>query len=364
MPAGMRLMVPTNLEALNHSPLFSEEAIRAYTAEAGRAEELRRQAPTQDESIASFVLRHFGEEVLTKVAAPLLSGVFGGDVHRLSVQAVMPAMVAMEREHGSLILALQKKPPKAAAAQPQLSAIPGEKPSIFTSLRSGTAALIHRMAAELPPSWVRLETPVTALTRTPAGWLVNGEAFEDVIVALPAHVAAPLLAPTDARIAESLTLEASSAIIVAFAFTEHFALPRGFGFLVHEGEPTQLLAATFVDQKFPHRVPEGCRLLRAFFGAEQAVALAAVSDAEIAALALAELEKILGPLPTPAFSVIRHWPRSLPQYEVGHATRIAELEARVATHPGLHLLGNALHGVGLPDLIRQSRETARKIIAA
>ncbi len=93
MPDGMRMMVPTELAALESSPLFSAEAKRAYAAEPGRAEELRRSAPAEDESISSFVARHFGPEVLTKVAAPLLSGVFGGDVARLSVQAVMPAFV-------------------------------------------------------------------------------------------------------------------------------------------------------------------------------------------------------------------------------------------------------------------------------
>ena len=106
MPDGMRLMVPTDLAALDHSPLFSPAARAAYAAEPARADELRRTAPTADESIASFVQRHFGEEVLTKVAAPLLSGVFGGDVATLSVRAVMPAFVRMEQEHGSLILGL------------------------------------------------------------------------------------------------------------------------------------------------------------------------------------------------------------------------------------------------------------------
>jgi len=93
LPGGMRMMVPTDLAALDASPLFSVEAKRAYAAEPGRAEELKLSAPAQDESIAAFVLRHFGGEVLTKVAAPLLSGVFGGDVAKLSVRAVMPAFV-------------------------------------------------------------------------------------------------------------------------------------------------------------------------------------------------------------------------------------------------------------------------------
>ena len=358
IPDGMRMMVPTDLTALDASPLFSAEAKRAYAAEPARAAELKASAPTHDESIAEFVRRHFGDEVLTKVAAPLLSEVFGGDVAKLSVRAVMPAFVRMEREHGSLILALQ------SAAQ---SVADEDRPTIFTSLTAGTAALIDRMKSELPPRSVRLNTPVTRLTRYDNHWLVeaNGESlpFDDVILALPANVARPLVKPLSLRLAELLTMEASSAVIAAFAFQQTFDLPRGFGFLVPAGEENSLLAATFVDQKFPDRVPkEGGRLLRAFFGGEQAHTVATMSDDEIAGLALSELTKILGPLPTPAFQIVRRWPNSLPQYEVGHLVRVAEIESLVSQQPNLWLLGNGYRGVGLPDLIRDARAAARQLL--
>ena len=103
------MMVPGRLEALEGSPLFSPQAIEAYLREPGRAAELKANAPASDESVASFVRRHFGEEVTRTVAAPLLSGVFGGDIELLSVRAVMPAFVTMEAEHGSLIAALERR---------------------------------------------------------------------------------------------------------------------------------------------------------------------------------------------------------------------------------------------------------------
>jgi oxygen-dependent protoporphyrinogen oxidase len=352
MPDGMRMMVPTDVAALEGSPLFSAEAKRAYAEEPSRAAELKAAAPDQDESIASFVRRHFGDEVLAKIGAPLLSGVFGGDVAKLSVQAVMPALVKMEREHGSLILGLQRAAPRTSE----------ERPAVFTSLVGGTGALIDRMKAELLPHSVRLESPVTSLERDGDGWLVNGEPFDAVMMALPAHAARELLAPISARMAELLTMEASSAVLAAFAFEEHFDLPRGFGFLVPAGEESSLLAGTFVDQKYPGRVPEGSRLLRAFFGGEQAAALAVQTDEEIATLALAELRRILGPLPQPAFHVVRRWPKSLPQYEVGHLERVAKLDALVREQPNLWLIGNAYRGVGLPDLIRDARGAAREFL--
>ncbi|QHN02679.1 protoporphyrinogen oxidase [Granulicella sp. WH15] len=354
IPDGMRMMVPTDLEALTRSELFSPAAIAAYASEPGRAEELRAATPDRDESVASFVLRHFGEEVLHTVAAPLLSGVFGGDVTRLSVRAVMPAFVQMEREHGSLILALQSKP-KTASPQP-----------IFTSLASGSGSLIERMVAAIPPEWIRLNTTVSDLVTAGQAWTVelagkppSYQDFDRVIVATPGHISRQLLGGiVDTAL---LPFEATSAVIIALAFTQPFDLPPGFGFLVPDGETNNLLAGTFIDQKFPNRVPQGTHLLRAFFGGERAPAIAIMPDDEIAAQAFEELQKILGPLPEPSFTIVRRWPHSLPQYAVGHLDRLAELDRQVAQHPGLHLLGNAYRGVGLPDLIREARTLAREI---
>ena len=354
MPAGMRMMVPGDMAALDSSELFSEEAKRAYAAEPERAAELKASAPDHDESVAQFVQRHFGDEVLQTVAVPLLSGVFGGDVRKLSVRAVMPAFVRMERDFGSLILAVQ------AGARGTVAG------AIFTSVEGGTGMLVDRMKSELPPPWLRISTAITALARDGDGWAVAAggthEAFDAVMLAVPTHVARELLGPVSARAAELLEMDASSAVIAAFAFERSFALPGGFGFLVPNGEHCSLLAATFADQKYAGRAPEGGRLLRAFFGGEHALTMEPKSDEEVATLALAELRTILGAMPNPSFSVVRRWPRSLPQYGVGHLARMAELNDWVLTQPKLWLLGNAYRGVGLPDLIRDARAAARELV--
>jgi oxygen-dependent protoporphyrinogen oxidase len=359
MPDGMRMMVPTDLSALNGSPLFSDEARVAYAQEPERAAELKGSAPADDESIASFVLRHFGKEVLTKVAAPLLGGVFGGDVERLSMRAVMPQFVAMERESGSLVLALAGKAGSAGG-------------TVFTSLRGGTGRLVERMVEEIPNHWVRLSTVVSGVKREGERWRVaslgDGRAdtkewFDALLLAVPAHIARQFLRVILPRTADLLQMEASSAVLSALVFTEHFALPPGFGFLVPRGEGSALMAATFVDQKFPDRVPAGCRIVRGFFGGAMAGELSSKVDSEIAARTLQELQLLLGPLPKPAFAVTRRWPNSLPQYGIGHLERMAELASVVAEQPRLWLLGNAYRGVGLPDLVRDARAAARQVVS-
>ncbi|MDE1156016.1 MAG: protoporphyrinogen oxidase [Acidobacteriaceae bacterium] len=347
IPASMRMMVPMDLAALETSPLFSREAKRAYAAEAGRARELKDTAPREDESVASFVARHFGQEVLDTLAAPLLSGVFGGDVHRLSVRAVMPQFVAMEREHGSLIIGLQQR--RAALERTgSTSAQP-----IFTSLRRGMGSLVQALVEALPADRLHLGIRLNALPADTDATLL-ATSLDTTCRLLPA--AAPLL-----------PAEASSALLIAFvwpgALAQDFSVPPGFGYLVPPtGSAEHLLACTFVDQKFPHRTPEqGGRILRAFYGGAAAARLRNATDETIAHDALEQLRHTLGPLPEPTHTTVRRWPRSLPQYEVGHLNRMAQLDQLVATLPGLHLLGNSYRGVGLPDLIHAARATARRL---
>jgi len=428
IPDRMRMMVPEDLTTLESSPLFSEAARKAYATELTRADELRTNAPDIDESVASFVNRHFGEEVLTKIAAPLLSGVFGGDVHKLSVRAVMPNFVTMEREHGSLIAALQAKA-KTRGNKPQQP--------IFTSLRNGLGSLVDALVARLPADRLHLNRSAISLKREGKLWCLRYSTpttkgspgkgkrhFNHVLLATPIDTTRTLLQPLDPTAAELIPQDASSAILAAFAWPSEtaatFTIPPGFGFLVPattdenchpdpelaEGEgpasetsnnpgapgpdsrtrvstetttprintdpllptpysllPAPLLAATFVDQKFPHRAPANTRILRAFFGGPSADALSPQSDQAIAAAALEQLRKILGPIPTPEAhrTTVHRWPRSLPQYEVGHIERIAELDAHIATLGNLTLLGNGYRGVGLPDLIRDARAAARTL---
>ncbi len=124
-----------------------------------------------------------------------------------------------------------------------------------------------------------------------------------------------------------------------------------------------LLAATFVDQKFPHRVPEGGSLLRGFFGGHVAEELHDAADTTVVEETRRQLSLLLGPLPEPDVAVVRHWPRSLPQYLVGHMSRMRRMEPLLEGLPNLRLLGNSYHGVGLPDLVRDARAAANAIVS-
>ncbi len=319
--------------------------------------------------------------MLVKIGAPLLSGVFGGDVARLSVRAVMAPFVAMEREHGSLILALEARAAATGSSTPADRAGAAEA-TVFTTLHSGLGTLIDRMVSTIaatPAITIRRNTAVSAIRRAETGWQLETASgpghFDRLLLAAPVDVAQRLLAPTDPELARLMKIDASSAVVVAFGFTGEAArslsIPPGFGFLIppedHAAALTHvpmntLLAATFVDQKFDGRVPPGGRLIRAFFGGATADRLLDHSDEAIAEIARDELAAILGPLASPSVTVVRRWPRALPQYAVGHLERMAMLHERVHALGNLWLLGNGYRGVGLPDLIRDSRAAARAAV--
>jgi oxygen-dependent protoporphyrinogen oxidase len=362
IPDGMRMMVPAKWGPLLESPLFSWQGRLAYLREPKRAAELKAAAPAHDESVADFVRRHFGEEVNATIAGPLLAAVFGGDIAQLSVRAVMPAFVRMEAEEGSLIQAVQRR----ERHSPQ---------AIFTSLTGGLQTLVDRMVLTLPPAALRRREPVVQIEGHDGGWRLTTAAgtdlFDAVVLATPPHVTRALLHPLNGSITGLLPQHATSAIVVALAFTAEKAarlrIPRGFGFVVPPGQANSaehsLLACTFVHQKFPGRAPQGGVLLRAFFGGHSGETLQGEEDDKIIDLARRQLSRILGPLPEAAETLVRRWPQSLPQYTVGHLDRMEELALILDTLPGLHLMGSAYHGVGLPDLIRQGRATARRLAA-
>lgn len=369
LPEGMRMMVPTRWESLEGSPLFSAEAQRAYREEPGRAAKLKASAPPQDESIACFVRRHFGEEVAETIAAPLLSGVFGGDIERLSARAIMPGFVKMEADYGSVIAALQENGRR------------GSPQPIFSTLAGGMEVLVDSIASKLPAGSVRLRQPATRLRTDADGWSITTaageERFQSVLLATPPQATRALLHSLESRtagsaagaqMAELLPPRSSSAIVVALGFTAERAagmrIPRGFGFLVLAGanSDSKLLACTFADQKFPGRAPNGAVLLRAFFGGEAGAALQTEPADALVRLTRQQLASILGPIPEHDVALVRRLPHSLPQYEVGHLERTARLESLALTLPGLRLTGSAYHGVGVSDLIREGRAAARAML--
>jgi len=360
MPDGLMFMVPTKILPTGLSPLFS------WRTKLRMAQELFHppRAVDHDESVAAFVERHYGGEMVDRLADPLLSGVYGGEAANLSVRAVLPRFAEMERTHGSLgraMLAARKK--MAGMRRP---AIP-----LFTSLRGGMQHLAETVLSRLTPSALRASTSVQAIRRESNAWIVSAgsqaDRFDGVIVALPGLAAANVLRAASATLSAELAgVQYSSSITVGLGYDRDVreSLPPGFGFLVPRSEDRRLLAATFVHNKFPHRAPEDRALLRCFFAGSNAEEVWPLSDDQIIAIVRNELQQIVGLRAEPLFARVYKWKSAMAQYGVGHLDRLARVEALRTQLPGLGLAGNAYRGIGVPDCVRSGREAAKELIAS
>jgi oxygen-dependent protoporphyrinogen oxidase len=388
LPDGLMFLVPTKLVPTAFSALFS-----IGTKIRMGLELLHPPRPSVgDESVAALVERHFGKQAVERLADPLLSGIYGGDASQLSARTVLPRLVEMEVEYGSLtrgMLAAHKKMRAAMAARARaaetdpapadrLKAMGGSSGprGIFTTLRGGLQQMVDAIEAKLDPLSVRLSTQVDAVEYTGSGWQVTagGEAagYDNLIVASPAWSASALLSTVDATLSEELAaIPYSSSITVNLIYDETAigALPEGFGFLVPTTSGRAMLACTFAHRKFLGRTAPGKAVFRAFLGGMRNDALMAEPDNVLIATVRRELSEILGARTIglhiePDYAEVNRWRRAMAQYAVGHQERMARIRARVATLPGLHLAGNAYDGIGIPDCIRLGRKAAQSLVAS
>jgi oxygen-dependent protoporphyrinogen oxidase len=359
IPDGLMFMVPTKITPTLLSPLFSARAKMRM----GREWFHPPQKADADESVASFVERHYGPEMVDRLADPLLSGVYGGEARQLSVRAVLPRFAEMEAAHGSLGRAM-------LAARRKMVASQAPRP-LFTSLKDGMQELVDAVVSRLSASAIQANTPAQRVQKQNGSWVVSAglasDQFDAVILATPAQAAAELVEMTDADLcAELRGISYTSSVTVNLSYDRSVraSLPPGFGFLVPRSEGKRMLAATFVHNKFPHRAPADRALLRCFIGGAHAERVLNAPDDEILHVVRDELRQIIGITADPQFSRIYRWKGAMAQYTVGHLERLQRIEKRLRQLPGLALAGNGYHGIGVPDCVRSGSESAGKVLRA
>ncbi len=365
MPDGLMFLVPTKIIPTVLSPLFS------FTTKLRMAAEwFYHPRACGDESVASFVKRHYGDEVVDRLADPLLSGVYGGEAEKLSVRSVLPRFVDMETRYGSLgkaMLAARAKMPAANSG--------GSARGIFTTLKDGMQQIADGLGAQLQPEALAAGCKVRSIARTESGWTIAYESgsqefsenFDGLVLALPTQRAGEVLgAASPALAAELSAISYSSSITVALGYDAQVrkSLPAGFGFLVPRSEKRSIMAATFVHNKFHDRAPADKALLRCFIGGAVAKASMNLPDDEIACLVRSDLRAILGLQAEPLFVRVVRWPSAMAQYEVGHSERLLRIQQGAQRLPAFALAGNGYSGIGVPDCVRSGSEAAQSVLAA
>jgi oxygen-dependent protoporphyrinogen oxidase len=312
--------------------------------------------PAQDESVAAFVRRRLGEEALEKLIDPMSAGIYAGDPNVMSLKSSFPKVAQIEQQFGGLLkgmLALQKMA-KARGQQGPQTAGPG---GYLWSFGEGAGVLTDTLAEKLGSERLRTGWEARALARTEKGWSVTtGEGtLEDVdlvVLATPAFDAAALLAPFDASLADLLYAIPYVPAAVAALGYRTADVPRpvdGFGFLVPKAEARKILGSRWDSATFDRRAPAGEVLLTQIVGGARNPELVALDDESLVGVVREEMRITMGISAPPAFARVVRWPRAIPQYTVGHAKRLEEIEAKLARLGGLSLGGNAYYGIGIND---------------
>jgi protoporphyrinogen/coproporphyrinogen III oxidase len=360
VPEGFALMAPTRLAPMLMTPILSPLGKLRMAADVV----LPRGQGSDDESLASFVRRRLGSQALDRLVQPLVGGIWTGDPERLSLRATLPRFLEMERAHRSLIVG------GLFAAKRRGES--GARYGLFVSFPRGMRELLEALTTALEGhAAIRMGAPVTAIDRSGEGYALRcpdeERAADAVILALPAHRAAPLIESIAAAAAGPLAAipYASSAIVVSghrLADVRHSL--DAFGLVIPAIERRRILAVSFASRKLPGRAPAGRVLLRTFVGGATQPELFFRSDDELLDLVRAELSELLGVGGEPDFARVFRHARAMPQYEIGHLDRVATIERVLANTPSLAVCGNAFRGVGIPDTIASAEAAAERVARA
>ena len=414
VPAGFQLLSPTAIWPMLTTPILSPWGkLRLLLEPFVPSRTARDATELTDESLASFVRRRFGREVLERLVQPLVGGIYTSDPDQLSLAATLPRFLEQERDFGSLIRAARSaksnesaRGAKSRPAKAHDQTSSGARYGLFAGLAGGMedllAALRSRVEAgcmvKLNTRVTSVQSPFTNLQRERgrshvqppdslahvAGYLADDEAdaqsnryrltlsdgthhsFDTVIVATTTHHAAMMLDELDPDLScELQQIEyASSAIVVTGHRLADVAHPLdSFGLVVPHRERRRILATSFSSRKFPERAPAGSVLLRTFVGGAMQPELNDLPDDELLRLVQSELNELLGVRAEPEIALVVRYPRAMPQYHVGHLDRVARIEVLTARHSGLALAGNAYRGVGIPDAIQSGEAAAECTLA-
>ncbi|AQR77620.1 protoporphyrinogen oxidase [Paenibacillus larvae] len=368
IPPGLVLGVPTQWAPFLASRLISPEGKRRV------AEDVTLPVGKEngDESLGDFLERRMGKEMLEHVVEPLLAGIYAGDTYKLSLQATFPQFQQAEKHAGSLILGMMENQKKARA-----SAAPEDIPqeacsSAFLTFTGGLQVLIGKLEQTLRSQnhvELRENCGVSSFDKRKDGYLVRfedgkEEKVDGIVLTTPNFHSCELLSSLpSAKPLRDISYVSVANVILAFEEEEIKHVLDGTGFLVPRKEGRTITACTWTSAKWLHTAPEGKVLLRFYVGRSGDEGWTEWNDEELVSRVKEDLHDLMGVTAEPLFYEVTRLYKSMPQYPVGHLDAIRRLRRDLREHmPGVFVTGAGFEGVGLPDCIRQGRDTAKELI--
>ena len=356
LPAGFFMIAPTKWLPFIGSPLFTWLGKLRIMLEVF----IPKRKSTNDESVASFLNRRFGKELLTRIGQPLAGGIYMADINLLSAKSTLSQFVDLEEQFGSIIKGLPKIRHSGA------STASGARYNLFSTLKTGTQTLADRLVTKLTDVKICLNAPLLTVDHgSEKKWQIEtttGQIATDAIVfALPAQSAAHALKKFDPILAQTLAkIESSNSVVVNLLYNKSDIGKsyKGFGFVIPSVENKKIIAAAFISQKFPDRASKNQAVIRVFIGGQLAPNLVQLSDQELIDLAQSTISSYLE-IKRPAIKTwLSRWPNGLPFYQIGHHSVVKKIETLSQNHPGFFFTGSSYNGVGIPDCVRDGEKTA------
>ena len=302
MPDGLSLMIPTKFLPFALTSLFSLPGKIRMALDLL----IPRKDGDSDESLASFVRRRMGEEALSKMAEPMLAGIYASDPEKMSIGSTFPMFVETERKYRSLILGM-------LARKKAMLINAGKRPhtshSLFMTLKDGLGEMVDTIIKKSPNIQFKSGTKVAALEKKKDGWnakLGNGSECQAdaIILATPGSITAKIIkpiAPDSAELLDRIHYVSTATVTLGYKKEGFSHSLDGFGFVVPKAEGRSILACTWTSSKFPHRAPEGYVMLRCYLGGALQEEIAEKDPETLERLVRNDLQKIMGIKETPVF---------------------------------------------------------------
>ena len=356
--SGKPVPLPLSPPAFLTSSLFSLKAKLRLLKEPFIAK-----APADlEESLATFVERRLGKEVLDYAINPFVAGIYAGDPDSLSVRHAFPKLYALEQDHGSLIGG-QIRGRRKVSREGEVSKVRAK----LLSFDQGMQVLTDRLG-EVVTSSLQLASPIDRVEKTDGQWWVHCRqplSVDAVLGAVPAHAMARMTFEDGPRIdmrwLEQIVHPPVASVVMGFDREQVRHPLDGFGMLIPKVESHHILGTIFSSSLFEHRAPQGCVTLSTYLGGMRQPELALLDAAAMDHLILRDLEALLGVQGRPKYVHRRIWPQAIPQYTVGYGTFLERFDAIEKHHPGLYFAGHFRNGISLGDSMLAGLDAAERM---
>ncbi|WP_071396022.1 protoporphyrinogen oxidase [Bacillus tuaregi] len=359
IPGGAVMGIPTEVLPFMTTRLFSIPGKLRAAADLI----LPRSQAVDDQSLGGFFRRRLGDEVVENLIEPLLSGIYAGDIDKMSLMTLFPHFYQVEKKYRSLIIGMKK------GAPPRPKESPAERKGAFLAFETGLQSFADAITARLEPDSIKLGFRVDKVKKRQKRYeieLNGGELLtaDSIVMAVPHQTVHTIFSDYE-FFQEFKDVPSTSVATIALGFPKEAVQQdiNGTGFLISRNSDYTITSCTWLHKKWPHTTPDGKVLLRCFVGRSGGEAIVDLSDDQIVTNVLSDLSNTITINQDPELALVSRWSHAMPQYTVGHQKRLARVTKGLQeTLPGIFIAGSSYNGVGLPACIQQGEEAVNNVL--